>query len=193
MNFRLNRFSSFAVRLICTVLVAMAMDSPVHAVDFEIENEADYHAMRNGVRAAEYVRQQILEDGAPPRLLIASAGLWVFAERNPLATLTQFAEFIAQFDAQLAQAVPGDPDLFSQGAVQTALRQSHVGRTPLLEGMDTRVSSRLLDLLGLSLPGLGGYDQSRIRMSRFELASVQRLIYRREVAEFLAFLFSNRT
>src|SRR6056297_1455308 len=193
MTFRFNHFSSFAVRLICTGLVVVAMCSPVHAVDFAIENEADYQAMLDGFRAAEYVRQQILEEGAPPRLLIASAGLWVFAERNPLATPEQLAEFIAQFDAQLAQAVPGDPDLFSRGAVQAALEQPHVERTPLLEGMDTRVSSRMLDLLGMSLPGLGGDDQSRFRMSQFELASVQRLIYRAEVTDFLVALLSGRT
>lgn len=171
----------------------LALLAPASALDLGIESEADYQAALNGVRAAEYVRQRYLEGEAVPRALVTSTALWVFAERNPLASAEQLAEFVARFDFQMANALPGDPDLISNGAVFAALNTARIADSMVLEGTDTRVGRRALMLLGMNIDGLASYEQSRQRMSRFDLASVQRLIHRRETADMLTALLAGRT
>ncbi|MEE4637938.1 MAG: Ig-like domain-containing protein [Wenzhouxiangella sp.] len=179
-----------------TLLLWLGLCSPAGALDLGIESEADYQYVLDGIRAAEYVRQRYLEGEANPRALVSSAALWAFAERNPLVTPDQLTAFVSRFDARMAVTVPGDPDLLSNGAVLAALSTGRIADTIPLEGTDTRVGARVLELLGMELGGLGGLGQfsnSRQRMTRFDLASVQKLIHRRETADMLIMLLSGRT
>lgn len=163
----------------------LGLCTPAGALDLQIETEADYQSALDGIRAVEYVRQQYQEGNANPRALAAVVGLWVFAERNPLATQEQLSAFLSAYDAELSTMIPGDPMLTRSGSVVTALSSVTLSSDGDLMGMDTRVGERMLELLGLSLSGLGGYEQSKLRMTRFDLGSVQRLVQRRETIDAL--------
>jgi hypothetical protein len=171
----------------CLILALMMLCwmVPAAAISIDVQNEAEYTALTDAVRGAEYTRQRYLEGNANPRALVAIVGLWEFAERSPLATPEQLAAFLGEYDAQLAVRIPGDATLSSFGSVLTAVSAVRLPSDGVLEGMDTRVGQRALELLGVMLPGLDNYEQSRLRMSRFDLASVRRLIQRSETVDAL--------
>lgn len=158
---------------------------PARAADIPVETEAEYEALLDAIRAAEYTRQGYLEGEANPRMVAGVAGLWAFAERNPLATPEQLLAFVVSYDGALTHRVPGDPTLARTGSLMTALLATVVDPSGELGGTDTRVGPRAMALLGVDLPGLDGYQESRQRMARFDLASVQRLINRTETADAL--------
>lgn len=158
---------------------------PAAAITLDVQNAAEYAALTDAVRGAEYARQAYLEGNGNPRALVAIVGLWEFAERNPLATPEQLAAFVSEYDAALALRVPGDANLQSFGSVLTAVSAVRLPSDGVLQGTDTRVGQRALELLGVMLPGLDNYEQSRLRMSRFDLASVRRLIQRSETVDAL--------
>jgi hypothetical protein len=155
------------------------------AVDIPVDTEAEYAVLLDAIRATEYTRQGYLEGQANPRMVASVAGLWAFAERNPLATPEQLAAFVVAYDGALAQIVPGDERLTSAGSVLTALNAARVASDGVLDGTDTRVGRRAMELVGVSLPGLESFDQSQLRMARFDLGSVQRWINRSETADAL--------
>lgn len=155
------------------------------AADIPVETEADYQSLLDAVRATEYTRQQYLETIPNTRAIAGVAGLWAFAERNPLATPEQLSAFIVSYDDALAQRIPGDPTLARTGSLMTALTAATVEPTGELAGTDTRIGARAMALLGIDLPGLDGYQESRQRMARFDFASIQRLINRTETADAL--------
>lgn len=163
------------------------------ANDLNIQTEADYQQMLDGVRAAEYSRQNYLESETNPRAIIATVGVWVFAERNPQATPEQLSAFLSAYDSALSSQITGDPDLSSFGSVLSAVGGAFVSSDGVLIGTDTRVGSGLIERLGVSLPGLFNYEQSQQRMSQFDLASVQRLIQRRETMDALTAILAGVT
>lgn len=167
------------------VLMLCGVCVPVRAAEIPVETEAEYAALLDAIRATEYTRQAYLESEANPRMVAGVAGLWAFAERNPLATQEQLASFVAAYDAALGAIVPGDERLTSAGSVLTALNAARVASDGVLAGTDTRVGRRAMELLGVSLPGLESFDQSQLRMARFDLGSVQRWINRSETADAL--------
>lgn len=177
-----------AFAIACTliaVLLSLGVQTPTQATDIPVESEADYQVMLDAIRAAEYTRQNYLEDQPNPRAIAGIAGLWAFAEANPFATPAQLAAFISAYDTELASAVPGDPRLAKTGSVLSALIATRIDSNGALAGTDTRVGRRAIELLGIDLPGLDGYQESRTRMARYDLASVQRLVNRTETADAL--------
>ena len=164
---------------------AWGAPQPAEAADIPVESEADYQTFLDAIRATEYTRQEYLESRRIPRAIVGIAGLWAYAEANPLATPDQLGAFIDAYDAELAQAVPGDELLLKTGSVLSAIVASRADSTGLLSGTDTRVAARVKELLELELPGLDGYQQSRLRMARYDLASVQRLINQTATADTL--------
>jgi hypothetical protein len=171
----------------------LAWSTSAGALDLNIQSEADYQDMLDGIRAAEYTRQNYLEGDQNPRAIVAVAGLWAFAERNPQATAEQLYAFTLAFDSALAMQIAGDADLTSFGSVLSAIGGASVASDGLLTGMDTRIGTRLIELLGLSLPGLFNFEQAQQRMSQFDLASVQRLIQRRETMDALTSVLAGVT
>lgn len=171
--------------VLVALLAVAAWAGPARAADVPVENEADYQRLLDAIRATEYTRQGYLEGEANPRMVAAIAGLWAFAERNPLATPEQFSLFVAAYDDALAAAVPGDDRLASAGSVLTALNAARVSSAGVLAGTDTRVGRRAMELLGVGLPGLESFERSQLRMARFDLGSVQRWINRSETADAL--------
>lgn len=185
--FSLARLGAALARTVVfgSLLSVAAWAGPARAADVPVENEADYQVLLDAIRAAEYTRQGYLEEEANPRMVAAIAGLWAFAERNPLATPEQLGAFAAAYDAALSQVVPGDERLSSAGSVLTALNGARVASDGVLAGADTRVGRRAMELLGVSLPGLESFERSQLRMARFDLGSVQRWINRSETADAL--------
>ena len=167
--------------------------SPARAMDLNIQTEAHYEQLKSGIRAAEYTRQNYLESTDNPRAIVATVGLWAFAERNPQATPEQLFAYVTDLDSALAASVIGDPELTGFGSIITAAKAARVASDGALAGMDTRINRRLLELLGLDLPGVSNFQQSRQRMTRFDIASVQRLIQRRETMDALTAVLAGVT
>jgi hypothetical protein len=182
---RLFRTGVARVTAVCLLAVLISLAAPARAADIPVETEADYQRLLDAIRATEYTRQGYLEGEANPRMVATIAGLWAFAERNPMATQEQLAAFVAAYDAALGAIVPGDERLTSAGSVLTALNAARVASDGVLVGADTRVGRLAMELLGISLPGLESFDQSQLRMARFDLGSVQRWINRSETADAL--------
>ena len=181
---RLLRSGLARVTGVCLLGVLTSLAAPARA-DIPVETEADYERLLDAIRATEYTRQGYLEGQANPRMVATIAGLWAFAERNPLARPAQLSAFVVSYDEALAHRVPGDPTLALTGSLMTALLATVLDPSGELTGTDTRVGPRAMALLGVDLPGLDGYQESRQRMARFDLASVQRLINRTETADAL--------
>lgn len=184
-------FSVFA-HLSAWVLGGVLALQPTDAfgTDIPVESEADYQIMLDAIRATEYTRQNYLEDQPNPRAVAGIAGLWAYAEANPLATPEQFAAFVNAYDGALASAVPGDDRLARTGSLLSGLIATRIDSAGLLAGTDTRVARRAIELLGVDLPGLDGYQESRVRMARYDLASVQAWINRTETADALTCLLA---
>lgn len=181
-----SKIHSFRCLIGLTALQAILISGTAFgAPDMDIQNEVDYQQVVDAMRAAEYMRQDYLETNTNPRAIAGMAGLWVFAERNPLATLEQLTAFGVAYDTELSESVSGDPMLLRVGSVMTALHSSSVEPAGVLIGTDTRIGNRAMTLLGIDLPGLDGYQESRQRMARYDLATVQRLIHRTETADML--------
>lgn len=183
---RIKTRLSMAMNIGLACMLGSLVASPVFAdLDVPVETEAEYVALLDAIRAAEYTRQGYLEDDANPRAVAAIVALWAFADRNPLATPEQFDAFVIAYDAALASAVPGDGRLVSAGSMLTALNAAVVPSDGVLVGTDTRVGRDAMALLGVALPGLESFEQSQQRMARFDVGSVQRWINRSQTADAL--------
>ena len=180
LNRSIRSFSAVAV-----AMFAGLVSSPAHAIDLNIDTPERYSAMLDAVRAAEYTRQGYLEGNANPRALAVVAGLWAFAERNPHASAADLALFAQRYDAALATVITGDPLLARPGSVLTGLTAVRLETQASLQGTDTRIGERVIELLGMSIPGLDGFAQSKRRMARFDAASTISIINRREAADAL--------
>ena len=172
-------------QMLLLALLALLLVPVARGADIPVVTEGDYQRLLDAIRATEYTRQGYLEDNANPRMVAAVAGLWVFAEHNPLATDEQFAAFVSSYDAALAQSVPADPRLTSPGSLLTAINATRVASEGALIGTDTRVGQDAMRLLGITLPGLESFEQSQNRMARFDVGSVQRTINRSQTADAL--------
>ena len=183
-----TRFTSSrtsALYIVLALAMAWILAAPTRATDIPVENETEYQQLLDAIRASEYTRQGYIEDQANPRMIAGIMGLWAFAETNPLATPEQLSAFVSAYDAALAQSVPGDERLIRSGSMLTAMYSARIARSTALEGTDTRVGERALELLGVQLPGLESFGQSQQRMAQFELAAAQRWINQAQVADAL--------
>jgi hypothetical protein len=155
------------------------------AIDLGLEDDAEYASMISAMRAAEYVRtDMILSSDERPRLYAGLAGLMAFSERNPDATDGQLAAFLGAWDAALAAFDDRDPDLDRPATLHAAVRFARVD-DPALVGMDTDIGRRALSLMGASVPDPDGFESIQLRMVRYETALARGLEHRPAIYEML--------
>lgn len=178
--------SCFALflRVVVVVVVGVGVRS-AHAVDLDVQNDADYARLIDAMRAAEYVRSDVIvSDNPKPRVYATLAGTMAYLERNPLADADQVGAFVSAFDAALSSYAVGDPDLNGKANFYAALRFVIVD-DPALVGTDTAIGRRALALLGIVVPDPDGFESIQRRMVRYELALARPLDYRNEVFDLL--------
>lgn len=155
------------------------------AIDLGIENDAEYTQLVNAMRAAEYVRSDVIVAETPkPRVYAVLAGVMAYAERNPNATDEQIQWFLYAFDAACQSFAEGDPDLNERANLYAALRFAII-EDVILDGTDTRVGLRALELIGVAIPNPDGYLAIQSRMVEFEMSLGRSLDYRNEVYDLL--------
>ncbi len=175
-------WSRHAVRLALPLTVLAGQAS---AIDLGIENDAEYAALISAMRAAEYVRSDfIISETQKPRVYAVLAGVMAYSERNPNATDEQIQAFLFGFDAACRDFSLGDPDLNQRANLYAALRFALV-EDAALDGTDTRVGLRALELLGVTVPNPDGYLAIQSRMVEFEISLGRPLDYRNEVYDLL--------
>jgi hypothetical protein len=163
----------------------IAISGTAYATDFQIENDADYERFVEAMRAAEYVRSDVIVADEPkPRVYAVLAGVMAYAERNPDASEAQLTQFMNACDQALRSYSPGDPNLYEKDAFYAALRFAIINPTGL-DGTDVAVGERALQLLGIVVPNPDGFESIRRRMVRYEVALARPLDYRNEVFDLL--------
>ncbi|MFG0306860.1 MAG: GC-type dockerin domain-anchored protein [Phycisphaerales bacterium JB040] len=180
-----RRSLALVVSMCLAVVCVPTAQAQSRSAGLGIDTAQEYDAFLDAIRASEYVRQGFILDGGAPRQIAVIAGLAAFADRNPLATPEQFAAFAQSYDALLGLVVPGDPDLRRAGSLMIGLSAARVDAGGVLDGTDTRVASRAIELLGRRLPGLDGLEQAERRMTRFDRTTVARLANSSAFAEVL--------
>lgn len=155
------------------------------AIDLGIENDAEYASLIGAMRAAEYVRtDMILSVDERPRVYAGLAGLMAFSERNPDATEGQLAAFLSAWDAALAAFDARDPHLERAATLHAAVRFARVNDAALA-GMDTDIGRRALTLMGASVPDPDGFESIQLRMVRYETSLARGLDHRPAIYEML--------
>jgi Bacterial Ig domain len=186
-QFRFVRFT----RIVTLVFVAVGVHS-VHAIDLDIQSDEEYSRLIDAMRAAEYVRSDVIVAENPrPRVYASLAAVMAYAERNPLASDAQLEAFLFTFDAAVQAYTPEDPDLNARSSLYGAVRFAQV-QGDAFYGTDTRVGERALELLGISIPDPDGFESIQRRMVRFEVALARPLDYRNEVFDLLVSGFFGR-
>ncbi|MFG0300475.1 MAG: Ig-like domain-containing protein [Phycisphaerales bacterium JB047] len=164
-----------------TLLSGTALGNPTLGV----ENDAEYASMIEAMRAAEYVRtDMILAVDERPRLYAGLAGLIAFSERNPDASDEQLSAFLDAWDAALCEFDERDPDLDRAENFHAAVHFARVDDSAL-DGMDVNVGNRALELLGETVPDPDGFESIQLRMVRFETALARGLHHRPAIYEML--------
>ena len=178
-----SRFALF-LRVVVVVVVGVGVRW-AHAVDLDVQNDADYARLVDALRAAEYVRSDVIvADNPKPRVYATLAGTMAYLERNPLADAAQVGAFMNAFDAALSSYAVGDADLNGKANFYAALRFVIVD-DPALVGTDTAIGARALSLLGIVVPDPDGFESIQRRMVRYELALARPLDYRNDVFDLL--------
>ncbi|MBO6513266.1 MAG: hypothetical protein JJ974_04800 [Phycisphaerales bacterium] len=189
-----NSVQSRFGRFVCLVaLMCLGAGSySAHAIDLEISNDAEYTQLINAMRAAEYVRSDVIVAENPrPRVYASLAAVMAYAERNPLASDEQLEAFLTAFDSAVQAYVPEDPDLNDRASLYGAVRFVHV-QGEEFKGTDTRIGERALQLLGITIPNPDGFESIQRRMVRFEVGLARPLDYRNEVFDLLVSGFFGR-
>jgi hypothetical protein len=160
------------------------------AVDLGIENDAEYTALVSAMRAAEYVRSDIIVSETPkPRVYATLAGVMAFAERNPNASEAQLTAFLYIFNAALSNFAEGDPNLNERANLYSGLRFAIVEATLLdesiFDGTDTKIGLRALELIGVIIPNTADFNTMQSRMIDFEISLGRPLDYRNEIFDLL--------
>lgn len=178
-----SRFTFF-LRVVVVMVVGIGV-RPVYAVDLDVQNDADYARLVDAMRAAEYVRSDVIvSDNPKPRVYATLAGTMAYLERNPLVDAAQVGAFINAFDSALSSYAVGDPDLNGKANFYAAVRFVIVD-DPALVGVDTAIGERALALMGIVVPNPDGFESIQRRMVRYELALARPLDYRNEVFDLL--------
>lgn len=172
-------------RLAGLALILALACGQASAVNLGIENDAEYATLASAMRAAEYVRSEVIEADAPkPRVYAVLAGVMAFAERNPNVSDVQLAAFVQAFDAAIQTYTPGDPNLVDRATFSAALRFTTVDDA-IFNGTDTSIGKRALELLGVTIPDPDGFESIQRRMVRYEFALLRPLGYRNEILDLL--------
>jgi hypothetical protein len=181
----IRKIASKSNTIAAFVGVLSVFSGTAQAIDLEIQDDADYARFIDAIRAAEYVRSDVIVSNEPkPRVYAVLAGVMAYAERNPQASQAQIAQFMASFDTSLQAYAPSDPDLYEKDAFYAAVRFSIVDQAGL-QGTDVSVGERALELLGIIVPDPDGFESIRRRMVRYEVALARPLDYRNEVFDLL--------
>lgn len=136
-------------------------------MNLDIDDEASYAAFQSAMRKSEYVRVDYAIDERP-RVVAAVAALQVFATSNPLATESELVSFVNAYSAALASFELGDPDLRRSATFMPAIREHARIEPSAFPGHDTRVGLRVLELLGMEVPGPDGAIETTDRMVTFD-------------------------
>ncbi|MFG0315194.1 MAG: hypothetical protein ACF8LL_13545, partial [Phycisphaerales bacterium] len=157
--------------IILAVCAGTLHANPINT-DFQVTDEDSYTMFREAVLASQYVRYDYAMD-QNPRVVVAAAGLMVYATQNPDADASQLSSFVDAFDAALTGYAPGDPDLDRSTNLLPAMRYTTpLSGHPELEGTDTRVGERITEILGLEVPEIESYDNLLTRVAAYERARV---------------------
>ena len=155
------------------------------AIDLGIENDAQYTTLVSAMRAAEYIRSDIIISETPkPRVYATLAGVMAFAERNPNATDEQIESFLYAFDAACQSFAQGDPNLSDRANLYAAIRFAFIDDA-MFDGTDTQIGMRALELIGVTIPNPDGYLTIQSRMVEFEISLGRPLDYRNEIYDLL--------
>lgn len=171
------------------ILVVCIASCSAIAIDLDVQDDDDYARLIDAMRAAEYVRSDVIVTQNPkPRVYATLAATMAYTERNPLASDEQVEAFLVAFDTALSVYAEGDPDLNGKANFYSALRFAIV-KDPMLVGTDTSVGEQALGLLGIVIPNPDGFESIQRRMVRYELALARPLDYRNEVFDLLVTAF----
>jgi Bacterial Ig domain len=174
------------LRPVITIALPISLAAgQVSAVDLGIENDAEYTQLVNAMRAAEYVRSDIIVAETPkPRVYAVLAAVMAFAEQNPNSTDEQIEAFLYAFDAACQAFTENDPDLNDRANLYAALRFAIV-EDAILSGTNTQIGQRALEMIGVTIPNPDGYLAIQSRMVEFEISLGRSLDYRNEVYDLL--------
>ncbi len=176
----LGRMTAVSISLITACGQAAAAD-----IDLGIDNDAEYARLIDAMRAAEYLRTDvILAANGKPRIYASLAGLMAFAEINPNATDTDLGLFLQHFDQGLRAADPNDPDLNRAETFHAAIRFTRVDDAPF-PGLDTTVGKRASELIDSFVPDPDGFESIQRRMVRYESALATGLNHNPDIFELL--------
>lgn len=185
MDWKKQNRLGLVLRVFAAVFVMGGAVLPAGAVDVDVQNDADYARLVGAMRAAEYVRSDVIVSTNPrPRVYATLAATMAFAEQNPEASGVQVELFLGAIDTALSGYAFGDQDLNERANFYAALRFAVINE-PALAGTDTRVGRRALALLGIVVPDPDGFESIQRRMVRYELALARPLDYRNEVFDLL--------
>jgi hypothetical protein len=162
---------------------------PALAIDLDIQDDDDYARLVDAMRAAEYVRSDIIVAHNPkPRVYATLAATMAYAEQNPLASDEQLEVFMSSFNTAASAYAAGDPDLDNKANFYAALRFVIIDE-PMLAGTETAVGERALELMGIVIPEPDGFESIQRRMVRYEIALARPLDYRNEIFDMLVTAF----
>lgn len=154
-------------------------------IDLGITNDADYDKLIGAMRAAEYVRSDVIAaEESNPRVYAVLAGVMAYAERNPNASTAQIQAYIPALDVAFQNYHLGDPNLIDRATLYAALRFT-VLTDSVFSGSDTDVGERALDLIGINILEPDGFNSLERRMVGFELALGRPLNFSNEIFDLL--------
>ncbi len=172
---KLSHWSPLVIALFAGTLHANPINTNFHVTDQE-----SYLQFRNALHSSQYVRYDYAMD-QNPRVVVAVAGLMVYATQNPNADSEQLSAFVNAFDVSLLGYAPGDMDLDRSTNLLPAMRfTTPLSGYPNLEGTNTRVGERITEILGLEVPEIESYDNLLTRVSAYERARVTSFANREE-------------
>jgi hypothetical protein len=177
------------------------------AIDLGIENQEDYDRLVSALRAAEYVRNDMIMGlGSPfgfavdrtpkPRVYGALALLMAYAERNPNASDAQLEAFLLAFNPAVAAYAPdvcrqnnqvclNVDQYLAEPSTFIAALSFMIFDDPVFVGTDTAIGPRALELLGITIPNPDSFESIERRMARYEVLLGRQLNYSNEVFDLL--------
>jgi len=176
---RIEPFKLTAPKSILAITLFMVSGTTMANPDFDISNESEYQTLLSSMRAAEYVRaDSIHAQSSNARIFASVAGLMAFAEINPAASATQLAAFVDLYHTALSETADGDPSLSRPEHLIQAIQFTQIQSTQL-DGLDTRVGNRVMELLGMRISDPDGFESIQRRMVQYESSIARRVNHNR--------------
>ncbi|GAB5495007.1 MAG: hypothetical protein Phyf2KO_00870 [Phycisphaerales bacterium] len=169
----LNRYllssRTFSVLAIST---ATAAAQPV-SDNLGIVSHSSYARFKSAMAMSSYAMTDYALAENPRVAATVTAGL-VFLSVNPLVSEAQLTDYIARFSADLAAYEPSDPNLLRSESFFAAVRSMDAGPSGFAtDGLDTRVSKRVLEALRVGVRQPLDFQSTQQRMVAFENSRVR--------------------